>query len=300
MSVYIGIDGGGTYTRVAVADAGGQLLSEIEHKGGASIKKNPQANEDVREAIRTALAEAGRAVSDVAGLAAGVADINSDADQEWAQKLTDIRPATFVNDAVIANIGALSDKPGIISIGGTGAITFGITESGQHIRNYDFGQYASVAARFLSYECVYRMVAGEVDETDADLIKAALAHLGVADIRAMAKFGAEGFLPDRPSNIKLFGDFAPAVTNAASGKSNLAKMVCGRAASDVVTSIRMLGTCFEDNTVLVSLIGAVLNSAFVKNAIVTGLAADGNKVYNVIEPAASPAVGAVMLARQCR
>lgn len=58
--VVVGLDGGGTRTRVAVADFDGHLLGAAE-RGGASVEFNdPEvARENLRTAVQTALADAG-------------------------------------------------------------------------------------------------------------------------------------------------------------------------------------------------------------------------------------------------
>ena len=299
----IGIDGGGTYTRAAITNTEGNLLSYIEYKGGASIKKDPKANENVAGAIRAALEKAGCTLSQITGLTAGVANIDSEKDLEWARKLTDIEgldcPVQHVNDSVIANVGALLFKPGIISIGGTGTTTLGITEDGQYIRNYDFNHYAPAAARMLSYDCVHKVIAGETDDTDSELISAVFKHFNVGNVSALAKMGAKGFMEDYPANVKHFGDFAPVVTESALSGSRLAVKICTKAAEDIVTSIRLIGACFESAVVPVALIGAVANSEFIKNAITQALQAEGNnKIYHLAEPSAPPVLGAAMMAMQ--
>jgi len=299
--VIIGIDGGGTCTRVAITDTNGNLLSYIEYKGSASIKKDPNAIENVTNAIRKALKKADCLPSQITGLAAGIATYESEDDLEWVNKLTTIVncPKQHVNDSVIANVGALLFKPGIISIAGTGTITLGITESGQYVRNYDFGHYAPAAARMLSYDCIYKIISGETDDTDLELIFAALNHFGVDDIHALATLGAKGFIDNYSAKIKHFGDFAPTVTKLALCGSQLAEDVCCKAAADIATSIKLVGACFESDTVTVALIGAVANSELIKVEISKSLASkESNKTYRIVEPAVPPVFGAVIMAMQ--
>ena len=88
--MFLGIDGGGTYTRVALCNPSGKLLAYTEYRGGASIKKDPQANENVAAAIKIVMQEAVAKLSQVSGLAIGVADFNGVLDLDWAQKLTSL------------------------------------------------------------------------------------------------------------------------------------------------------------------------------------------------------------------
>ncbi len=172
--VVLGIDGGGTYTRVAIADMLGNLLSYVEWKGGASTHKNSNAKENVYNAVCQATKQANCRIHNIAGVVAGVAGYDDEGDLEWVRGLTNIDglncPKQHENDAVIAHNGALLSNPGIICISGTGSIILGITEKEKRIRNYDFHHYSATAARFLSYNCVHKIIAGETDSTDNALV----------------------------------------------------------------------------------------------------------------------------------
>jgi glucosamine kinase len=65
--IVIGIDGGGTHTRVMVADSEGNVLSYIE-KGASSIHKDLQSKLNVHQAIQEALQQAGKEISEVVSL----------------------------------------------------------------------------------------------------------------------------------------------------------------------------------------------------------------------------------------
>ena len=58
--IWIGIDGGGSNTRVAVADSEGGILVYRERTAAASRDKDIRAQDNVRGAIREALAAAGK------------------------------------------------------------------------------------------------------------------------------------------------------------------------------------------------------------------------------------------------
>jgi glucosamine kinase len=146
----VGLDGGGTFTRALAADLSGRPLAYLE-TGGSNPQHNPHAEAEARRAIVGVVLEAGRELADVCCLGAGFAGLDDPADHEWAERFTTLPgldcPRLVVNDAVVAHAGALLSQPGIIAISGTGSIIFGVTESGRHVRNYDFGHYAPTAAR---------------------------------------------------------------------------------------------------------------------------------------------------------
>lgn len=195
--VVIGIDGGGTYTRVMICDLWGHVLSFVE-RGSASIYKDEKAAQNVQGAIAEALRQANRTNEQVVALVAGIAGYDAPSDLEWITPLTELPglscPKWHVNDAVSAHSGALMGKPGIVVIAGTGSIIVGSTEDGQFIRNYDFHHYAVSAARSIAYDAVYEMLAGGYDETDRPLLLKMLEHFGVQAIDQLAE-AAKKVLP---------------------------------------------------------------------------------------------------------
>jgi glucosamine kinase len=298
--VILGLDGGGTYTRIAITDTEGNLLSYVESKGASSIYKDIKASENVHNAINEAVGKADCSLGDIISLAAGVAGLDHESDLEWARELTRIDGlnclSRHVNDAVTAHSGAFFSKPGIIAISGTGSNIFGITENGRHISNYNFHHYAATAARFLSYDTVYKIIAGETNQTDDDLVDQVLTYFEAADLSALSKQGSEGFTADKRARDKQFGNLAPVITNAALNGSDLAIEICNRAAAAIATGIRLVGSSFDSDIVQVALIGSVVNSTYIKNALNKILGKKTHKEYSVASPALPAVLGAVIMA----
>ncbi len=297
--IVIGIDGGGTYTRVAVADLSGRILATATG-GAASPNKTAHARENVQNAIHEAVSRAGCRLEEVAGLVAGIAGLDSPNDQQWAEAFTDLPglacPRQHVNDAVVAHAGALRSQPGIIAISGTGSIVFGVTEAGRHLRNYDFHQYAHSAARYLSYEVVHRILANDVQAADGPFVADVLAYWQVETVAQLRERGISGFVSERFERDRLFGAMAPLVTNAALNGVPLAVSVCAAAAAALGIGIRLLGNCFAGETVSVALIGGVVNSAAMRQAVEIVLTQDAHKHFQIVEAAYSSEAGAVLMA----
>ena len=302
--ILLGIDGGGTYVRAAITDLKGNLLSYVKWNGGAYLHKDANANEHVRGAVMLALEKANRRLSDIAGAVAGIAGYDSERDMEWVRELTNFgglnAVTQHVNDAVIAHRGALRSRPGIIAISGTGSVIYGITEAGRHIRNYDYGHYAATAARCLSYNSVYRVIAGEIDQTDSDFVEHVLKYFHVQDPAALTKLGAVGFQADAAERNKLFGDMAPLVTKAALKGSRMAADVCRQAAAELTTGIRMIGASFEADTVSVALIGSVANSPAIKTALQSNFTIGRPKNFRIVDSYLPAVLGAVVMAMQLK
>ena len=296
--IILGLDGGGTFTRAMAADESGEVLSYAE-SGGSNPSHNSLAEDNVRSVINEVVQKAGCMPCNVACLVAGFAGMDSSEDRTWADKFTTIPGLSgqrlLVNDAVIAHAGALCSKPGIIVISGTGSIIFGVTESGKHIRNFDFNHYAPSAARLLSYSAVHRIIAGEYAEEDLPFVNEVLKFWEVKDINDLTELGSNGFISDREQCKRRFGEMAPLVTNAALNDVTLAQDICNTAVRQLAIGIKLLGACFKTHAVPVVLVGSVACSPYMKHSITNTFVEDSNKKYNIVEPVLSSTAGAVLL-----
>lgn len=297
--IVVGIDGGGTQTRVMVADLDGHVLSYIE-EGASSIHKDRNASRNVQQAIRRALELAEKEMSQVSLLVAGIAGYDSESDLEWVLPLTAVEgldcPKKHVNDAVVAHSGALGAEPGIIVIAGTGSIIYAVTEDGQSVRNYDLHHYAAGAARFLGYNAVYELLAGNSGEGDQALAEELLGYWQVSTLEELSALARGGFIGERQERNRVFGELAPIITRAAEVGSPLARAVCDRAIHEIIVGIEMLGLYFTHPEVKVSFIGSVANSGYFHQQFHSILKSGKNKAYSIVRPVFSPATGAVLLA----
>lgn len=297
----IGMDGGGSYTRAMVCDLEGNILSYVE-TGSASIHKDLHAKENVIKAIHTAVQQSGLPYQHIIGLAAGIAGCDSEADLEWISSLTEAEgincPRWHMNDAVAAHYGSFLGKPGIIAISGTGSIITAITEQGLCIRNDQYQHYASSAARFIAYSAVQEALAGYIDDSDHDIVLKMMEHWKVESIEQLYTCGRNSFGVDRRERDLRFGQFAPYVTDAAAHGSTLARRVCDKAVYELKVGIELLGRSFSEETVDRAFIGSVINSLYMKGALVEQLAASRQKQYRLIEDSLPPVADAVLYAYQ--
>ncbi|MCR8660637.1 BadF/BadG/BcrA/BcrD ATPase family protein [Paenibacillus endoradicis] len=297
--VVVGIDGGGTHSRVMVADTKGMILSYVE-RGSSSIYKDLQARENVYQALKQALHESGKDISEVVTLVAGIAGYDSKADLNWVERLTDLPELKcaklHVNDAVVAHSGALLSEPGIIVISGTGSIIFSVTEEGKQIRNYDLHQYAASAARFLGYDAIYELLAGNVQEQDQQLVQSMLQFWGVTSVEQLSLLALKGFITDQRERDRRFSELAPIVTENAMKLSPLAQTVCNRAIHKITVGVKILASYFLESEVKVSLIGSVVNSEYFQQQLSSRMIEGNNKKYRLVSPAFSPVAGAVLMA----
>ena len=119
----IGIDGGGTSCRAAVADPQGRILGR-GRSGASNILTDPDtALRHIEEAARLAFGAAGIAADlSQASALLGVAGNNVGDAVSYVQARLPFRRSEIVSDGLIALQGALGDEDGAIGIVGTGSI----------------------------------------------------------------------------------------------------------------------------------------------------------------------------------
>ncbi|WP_440118762.1 BadF/BadG/BcrA/BcrD ATPase family protein [Paenibacillus sp. QZ-Y1] len=301
MNTYvIGIDGGGSHTRVAVADESGQLLSYVQ-KGGCNRYHDANAEQHVLDGIAEAINHAGLKVEQIASIQAGMAGLDSDEETIWAEELLARSGITgrisAVNDSLIAHTAAFEGEPGIVAIGGTGSLILGRTEQGNWLRNDQFGHYAPTAARFLAYDTVHSILAGRYELEDRTLIEQVLDYWNVTSISELGALGAAGFTKNKQAMNRKFGQMAPLVTEAAARQIPLATRVCDSAADTAVVGILILAGCFQTDKVSLTLTGSCLSSPYMVESVHKGLDAAykpaGQKIHYITSTL--PAVGGALL-----
>ncbi|SIR28725.1 glucosamine kinase [Paracoccus thiocyanatus] len=134
MSYFLGIDGGGTGCRAAIADAQGRIVGRGA-AGPANISvETQQACANILAAARAALAEAGQGRLDQMTAVLGLAGANVTAAARALQAMLPFRRARIVTDAVTAALGALGQDDGIVAAMGTGSV-FAV-QTGGRLRQY--------------------------------------------------------------------------------------------------------------------------------------------------------------------
>lgn len=120
MQLFLGIDGGGTGCRAAVADAGGIVLGRGE-AGPANIASDPDgAAENIRKAADAAIQAAGGGRVVAAGL--GLAGANAAGAAERLRGILPFSRMAVVTDGITAVRGALGRADGVVAALGTGSV----------------------------------------------------------------------------------------------------------------------------------------------------------------------------------
>ena len=149
MKYYIGIDGGGTKTAVAIGKKDGVVLKTIE-KSGCS-HKSIGIDEVVKlivNCVKEILQSVNANMDQCAGCCIGLPCYGEtpDADVEITAKLKEALspiPLCIVNDAVVGWAGSLECSEGIHLVAGTGAIAYARSNDGREARSNGWSEFFS-------------------------------------------------------------------------------------------------------------------------------------------------------------
>jgi glucosamine kinase len=239
--IVLGIDGGGSKTRVIVADEHGTQLGEVVGPGSAVRPGQAEHSADViAEAVRDALAscEMTHVVPKV--ICIGVAGAGRDPERQalWQALVgREIADEIVVHpDFSIALDDAFGEGPGILLISGTGSAAFGRGPSGQIARCGgwgpvfgDEGSGAWVGRRALS------VVAASADgrEPETALVGAVLTAAQVNDPQELIAWAAQ-------ATPAVLATLAPVVSSVADGGDLRANAIISLAVEELVLHVRAL------------------------------------------------------------
>lgn len=138
MEYFLGIDGGGTKTQVAIADSDGNILF---NKTYASTNPNGVNREKLRAIINHIFSDVGEKIplSQVVSLFAGIAGAGSMQTQLLITQMissyfTSTTRITVTVDTINALFSGTYGEPGIVQICGTGSVTYGMNRENQQDR----------------------------------------------------------------------------------------------------------------------------------------------------------------------
>lgn len=242
MGIFIGVDGGGTQTRVLVADDSGRELASAS--GGASVVRPGAAAQSAKviaQVVRDALANVQGNAGTVRALIVGVAGVGRDEERaalSGALEHLDLAEETIVQpDAIIALEDAFGDGPGVLLVSGTGSVCFGRGPTGTVERCGGWGPVCGdegsgswIGRRALS------IVTAAVDgrEPETSLGGAVLAALQLRDPLELIPWGSQA----TPTEL---ASLAPAVLEAAATGDLRANSLVSLAAEELMLHVRALG-----------------------------------------------------------
>lgn len=260
--IVVGVDGGGTKTRVLVADQQGQPLADVEGPPSAVRPGQAEKSADaIADTLRRALAECEMTHVVPRVLNVGVAGAGRETERQalWQALVSrELAEETLVHpDATVALDDAFGDGPGVMLIAGTGSVCFGRGPAGQMGRcggwgpNIgDEGSGAWIGKRALS------VVAAATDgrEPETALVGAVLTAAQVNDVNDLIAWSAQ-------ATPAILATLAPAVMSEAEAGDLRANAILSMAVEELVLHVRALArSLFMDEraAVPVALAGGLL------------------------------------------
>jgi N-acetylglucosamine kinase-like BadF-type ATPase len=141
---WVGVDGGGTNCRAALADATGEVLGTGQAAAANLIRVGLDAAvAHIQQAVHEACTQAGINLIQISGACFGLAGVGNP--QHHTMMAAALRVAfpqmhlLLETDARIALAGATDLQPGVVVIAGTGSIACGINARGQFARAGGWG-----------------------------------------------------------------------------------------------------------------------------------------------------------------
>ncbi len=303
MSILIvGVDGGGTKTKVIVADGQGRELATATGPGSAVRPGEASSAADViAHTVREALAACDRGEDTPAVLCAGLAGAGRESERHAVREaLVRLEVADHVivePDALIALEDAFGDGPGILLVSGTGSSCFGRSPTGAFARcggwgpNIgDEGSGAWIGRKALSVVSA----AADGREPETTLLAATLTALELEDSDGLIAWAAH-------ATPAMLARLASTVITVAATGDQRANTILAMAAEELVTHVRALARqLFVDEraAIPVALAGGLMErGSFVRKLVEHRLksAVPGATVRT--EPVL-PARGAVRIALQ--
>lgn len=236
MELVLGIDGGGTSCRAALASAAGEVLGR-GRSGAANIMTDLHgARANIVEAARLAFVDAGRDPALIPSVSAvlGLAGTNVGGYKQQLLEILPFRESLVESDALIALNGALGDHDGAIAIIGTGSVF--MSRRGERLQTIggwgfmlgDLGSGARLGRDLLQET----LLAHDDIHPASDLTDTVLERFG-GDPRNIVKFGAAS----KPGE---FAALAPMVVEFAGKGDEAALRVLRRAVRDIEEALDAL------------------------------------------------------------
>ncbi len=300
MKYYIGIDGGGTKTRLTMVDEQNNVV--FEDVGGGS---NPYTvpPETAEKLLKTMIGKAKAQIpsdGELGGTCIGAAGADTDADYAFftrvLEEATESTKVLAVNDGYASMFATLGDAPGVVIAAGTGSICWGKNADGDVVRMGGWGYLFSDEGsgyRMVSdaLEVVCRTIDGRASK-GALLLEKLMESFGVNTYEELI---SEIYLSPNPQSIAAY---FPLVAEAACEQDPLAVDVIDRGMDALVelaaSAARHLGMY---PVFTIGMTGSILTKVTLTRELFMQKVVERFPKCTVVEEKADNVDGAIFLAK---
>ncbi|MFZ4848877.1 MAG: N-acetylglucosamine kinase [Caldilinea sp.] len=300
---YLGVDGGGTKTEVAICDAQGHIVGWGQG-GAAGIDSVGAATATIslRTALSAALQQAGLpAEAPLTGAFFGMAGVVSPEDRAIVHSIAGhlgLHGTVNVDhDIRIALAGGLAGRPGIALISGTGSSCFGINARGERWQSGGWGHLIADEGSSYWLGCnAIRLAIGTYDgRWQSALLEPVQQRLGLKEMTDIHhRLYTQGLTKSE------LAAFAPLVVEAAQAGDLPAQQVLRRGMADLAQMVeavaRHLG--WGDSPCEVTLTGGLWRAGASVLAPFQAALAEQLPAAILVQPELAPVLGACVLALQ--
>ncbi len=300
MSIFLGIDAGGSKTSCVVGDESAVLASATTEGSNVIRWGEAEARTQVHAAIEQACSGAKVKLSEVRRICVGMAGAARPVISSIVKSIVaEIYSGEIevVGDMVIAMQAAFAGKPGLIVIAGTGSIAYGRDKEGHTARAGGWG--FAISDEGSGYWIGRSAVSGVMraqDEDEASPTGLALSILHAWHLQTLDELVRAANASPSPDFSNLF----PHVLAAAEAGDAIARTVLTQAGAELAGLAKIvIARLFEDAAnVPVAMSGGVFrNSALVRNVFYNSLRSEYPQA-TVSTTVVEPVQGALELARR--
>jgi N-acetylglucosamine kinase-like BadF-type ATPase len=265
--VVAGIDGGGSKTLIAAADADGNIIA-LERGGATSPLETAGWQEALAEQLRPFLAIPGLCAIAAALPAYGEVEAVSAAQCDLVADLCGDVPHRVLNDVDAAHIGAFAGGPGILILAGTGSMAWARDAAGASSRTGGWGEVIGdegsgfwIGKRVL--EAVSQSLDGRAGPTA--LVDSVFAQLALLTSDRVSSL--EGWAASLKNPRAAIAALAPLATRHAAEDDAAARTIVDAAADELARHVETLERKLGDPRLSWSYAGGMFASAVLRKAV---------------------------------
>ncbi len=301
MDIFIGIDGGGTKTKINIIDKDKNLIFE-NTSGPSSIDTvdSETSYQNIFSALEPFIKSSDN--YELKGIFAGLGGIVFETDyhlvETYLRKLPIVHDSTIIvarNDMENALYSSLCFDEGIALICGTGMVAFGKKDNQTHkAGGWGFKEGELGSSFNLGREAIRHTIRAFDFRHDLDDFALETAEkIGLEQATDIISIMDKYF-----ENRTLTAKLAPIVTKHANLDNKYAKAICDKATDELTLSIEAVYKKLKFNHTTLVVVGSLGNSTgYFRNQLVDKIK-QINKDINIIEPQIDPSLAAAYMAKK--